>query len=116
MQKKPSSIAARKAKGRRLASEIKEKLLQFRPDLPPRDISITPSGCTGPDLTLSDRAQKEFPFTFEAKNQESIQIWQALKQAQSHAKEGLTPLLVFRRNNSEAFVALKFDDFIKLVL
>ena len=72
---------------------------------------VTPSGLTGPDVILSPLAQKLFPFVVEAKNQESLQIWAAMKQAQSHVIPGLTPLLVYARNNTKPWVAMPMEDF-----
>lgn len=113
--------ASCKAKGRRACEEIREILLQYAPDLKPDDIRITSSGCTGEDLLLSPAAQEVYPFVIEAKNQERIQIWDALKQAESHAKpEDVAdlkkiPVLFFRRNRSKLFVALSAEHFLKLV-
>lgn len=105
-----------KAKGRRLAMEVKEALLKYHPDLQAGDILVTSSGVTGEDLVLSPAARLFYPFTIECKNQEAISIWEALKQAESHNKDGhAIPLLVFRRNRTEPHVALKLEDFLKLV-
>jgi len=71
-------------------------------------------GVTGEDIKLSEAASKLFPFSVEAKNQENISIWSALAQADSKERL-LKPLLVFKRNKSEVYCALKFDDFLELV-
>ena len=106
-----------KNKGRRLSTRVKEKLLLYRPDIPSGDIKVTCSGETGPDLQFSERASKEFPFVIEAKNQEKIAIWRALKQLEKHKKSDLqTRLLIFARNHSDDYVTLKLDDFLKLVM
>jgi hypothetical protein len=105
-----------KAKGRRLCSEIKEALYKWAPDLKVGDIEVTSSGCTGEDLKLSPAAREIYPYTIEAKCQEKLSIWDALEQAETHAegKPELFPLLVFRRNNSETYVTLKLEHFLKL--
>jgi hypothetical protein len=77
------------------------------------DIVVTPSGVPGVDLHLSLKAFKEFPFAIECKNQESISIWAALKQAESR-KPGL-PVLFFKRNHSELYVSLKASDLMSLL-
>lgn len=106
-----------KAKGRRASQEVKDLLLAVLKDLQDGDIIVTPSGVTGPDLHLSPKASESFPFVIECKNQESIAIWSAIAQSQSHAKNTtLKPVLFFKRNRSEMFVALRAEDFLKAVL
>jgi hypothetical protein len=101
-----------KAKGKRCAQEVKELLLEYAL-LEDGDVVVTPSGVPGVDLHLSPLAFKEFPFAIECKNQESIQIWQALKQAESH-QPGI-PTLFFKRNRSELYCALKASDLFQLL-
>jgi hypothetical protein len=105
-----------KAKGRRAVQELKIMIHAAFPELEMDDVLVTSSGTTGEDLKLSPRARRLLPFTFEVKNQEALNIWQALQQAQSHA-EGTpyVPVLAFKRNHTELFVALKARDFLRLV-
>lgn len=105
-----------KAKGRRAAQEVKDLLLSYCLDLESGDITVTPSGVPGVDLHLSPKAKLIYPFCIECKNQESLQIWKALEQAQSHKKHELEcPVLFFKRNHSNLYVALNANDFIKLM-
>lgn len=108
-----------KAKGRRASVEVKELLHLYAPDLRPDDIIVTPSGVCGEDVLLSPAARALYPFTIECKNQEKLNIWDALKQAESHLKkrteELCVPLLFFKRNRSKLFVALDAELFLKLV-
>ena len=103
-----------KAKGRRCAQEAKEKLLKYS-QLEDGDVVVTSSGETGEDLKLSPLAKKVFPFTFECKNVEKLNIWSALDQAESHAKADEIPAVVFKRNRSKQFVALDFEAFLSLL-
>lgn len=106
--------ASAKAKGRRLASEFKELILRyFGTKIREDDITVTPSGVTGPDLTYSPALKKIFHYVPECKNQESLQIWKALEQAEQNRGEG-TPILVFRRNHSKTYVVLEVEDFFEL--
>jgi hypothetical protein len=107
--------ASAKQKGRRAAAELKIAIHAAYPELEYDDVLVTSSGTTGEDLKLSPKARRLLPFTFEVKNQEALNIWQALQQAQEHA-EGTqhTPALAFRRNKSELYVAVRASDFLKL--
>ena len=68
------------------------------------------------DILLSARAREIFPFAIEAKNHETLNIWQSLEQARINAeKEKLMPLVVFKRNRSDIYVCLRFSDFMGLV-
>jgi hypothetical protein len=106
-----------KAKGRRGAQEIKDLLVEHAENhFIADDIVVTPSGVTGPDLTLSPRAMEKFPFIVESKNQEKLNIWAAIKQSINHMSakcHGRIPVVFFKRNHSELYVCLKATDFLK---
>lgn len=110
-----------KAKGRRVAIEVKELILRYAPDLKPDDIMVTPSGVTGEDVLLSPSARQRFPLVIECKCQESLNIWKAFEQAKSHlARRNLdygfyVPILFFRRNRSELLCTLAAEDFLRLI-
>lgn len=108
------NTASAKNKGRRLQKEIVQKILNQFPDLTERDISSRSMGASGEDVLLSAAAIKKFPFSVEAKNQESLQIWKALLQAEENANN-LTPLLVFSRNRSKTYCCLEFDKFLNII-
>lgn len=72
-------------------------------------------GAGGVDLQLSTAAKLVFPFAVEAKCQEALNIWAALSQAEANAGDQATPLLVFARNHSDTYVALKFSDFLRIL-
>lgn len=98
---------------------------KYAPELKPGDIEITSSGATGEDLKLSPSARSTYPFVIEVKNVEKINIWESLEQARSHFLswstefiswyKTATPVLFFRRNKSELMVAMKAEDFLKLL-
>ena len=91
------TVASRKAKGRNLQHIVRDKLLEAFPKLSEDDIVSVPSSVNGRDIMLSEEAQKQIPFSIECKNQERLQIWAALKQAEDNAKD-LIPTLIFKRN------------------
>lgn len=105
--------ASAKAKGRHAAKLVRDMMLR-RTELKPDDIRVTPSGVTGEDLQLSPKAREMYPFASEVKNQESLNIWKSLEQAESHSTE-YPGVLFFKRNRSEVYAALPAEMFIELV-
>ena len=104
-----------KAKGRRAVQELQALVLRWFPDLTQRDVRVTPSGSTGEDLQLSQAAAEQFPYAVEVKNVERLNIWQSLLQTTRHAaRVGLEPLLAFRRNRSELWIAVRAEHFFQL--
>lgn len=87
-------------------------MLEFAAQLEPDDVRSTSMGCGGTDIQLSPKARNVYPYDIECKNQEKLNIWDALKQAEANARD--TALVIFKRNRSDIYVALKFDDFLKL--
>tara|TARA_B100000131_G_C18098619_1_gene605053 strand:+ start:1397 stop:1744 length:348 start_codon:yes stop_codon:yes gene_type:complete len=104
-----------KAKGKRLQNKVTELLREkYRDILEEGDFKSTTMGEHGMDVQLSPAARKQFPFAIECKNQESINIWNCLKQAEDNS-EGLTPLLIFKRNKTKIYAALELTDFLDLL-
>lgn len=113
-KKKPISAASRKAKGRRLQKQIAECISEITntPVEKDGDIEPRPMGQGGRDVILRGDAKKKFIFHgIECKNQEALNIWKALAQAEEH---GGKPIVFFKRNRSETYVAMKADDFFEL--
>ncbi len=104
-----------KNKGRALQKRIRDKILETFKSLEPDDCRSIGMGQQGCDIQLSPAAKKLFNFAVEAKNQEKISIWSCLKQAESNAKGDMVPLLVFSKNRSKTYVALEFDQFMKII-
>jgi hypothetical protein len=111
-----------KAKGRRLQQAVRDSILAAFPSLEPDDVRSTSMGASGADILLSPVARRLFPFYVEAKNQESINIWKAIAQAEAGRLKGFTldgptvyPLVVFKRNNTETYAALPFKFLLELV-
>ena len=105
-----------KAKGRRLQDDICKRLLEhYKGILEEGDLRVAIMGESGSDIKRSPLATKVFPYAIEAKNQQKISIWAALQQAADNCPEGDKPVVIFKRNRSETYVTLKFDDFIDLL-
>lgn len=91
--------------------EVRKDLIE-RVGIHELDIESTAMGQSGCDLYLSKAARDLFPFGVECKNKEALKIWAAIEQCEANAKEeGLRPLLVFRRNRTEARAVLPWTDF-----
>ena len=107
--------SSRKAKGRNLQNFVHENILASFKTLEPGDVKKAIMGESGIDIKLSPHARRIFPYGVECKNTEKINIWSAISQCEDNAiKEGLTPLLVIKRNRIEPHVVLRWDDFVKL--
>jgi hypothetical protein len=102
-----------KAKGRRACAETRRAMLTAAPELSEDDIRVVPSGVPGEDLWLSPAARAIYPFAMELKNVEKLNFWDAIKQAESHAKgSGYIPVVVFRRNNEKLRIIVDFEQFL----
>jgi hypothetical protein len=112
----PISIKSRKAKARRLQDSIRDSIMRaFHLGLD--DVKATPMGIKGVDIQLSNEAKRHFPFAVECKAIENINIWDCLEQAETNANLDPTKpafLLAFKRNNSDTFVAMKWDTFMTI--
>lgn len=105
-----------KNKGKRLQKEVaamvKEHIeSQTGLTLDPRDVTSNMMSEAGVDVKLSPTAEKYFPYSIECKNVESLNIWSALKQTETNCLPNTKPMLVFRRNNTPAYVVLRAEDF-----
>jgi two-component SAPR family response regulator len=107
------TVASRKARGRNLQQYVISKL-EIDLGISGQDAKSIPGGVSGEDIWLSEKARSLFAYSVECKNQERLNIWEAIAQAEKNAKQ-YTPLTVFKRNRSEVYCALKFDDLLKLV-
>ena len=103
-----------KSKGRRLQNQVKDILLEAFTELEPDDIRTAIMGETGEDIKLSPAARRQIPFSFECKNQEKINIWESLNQAEENSGD-YPPVLIFKRNRSKTYAVLEIDDFIDII-
>ena len=104
-----------KNKGKRLQNNVRDILLEtFKEDLEPDDIKSAVMGDSGEDIQLSPAARKLFPFSVECKNQEKLNIWSALEQAENNS-ENHTPLVIFKRNRTKTYAVLEFDKLLEFL-
>lgn len=103
-----------KAKGRNLQKQVRDELLKRAPTLTENDIRSTSMGASGVDIQMSEAALKIYPFSIECKCQESLNIWAALEQAEENKGKHI-PLLCFKRNHTDIYVALRLEDFLNVL-
>ena len=104
-----------KNKGKRLQNSVRDILLEtFKDQLEPDDIKSAVMGDSGEDIQLSPAARKLIPYSIECKNQEKLNIWSALEQAENNSGD-YDPVLIFKRNRTKTYAVLELKDFIKLI-
>jgi hypothetical protein len=108
------STASAKAKAR-LHQQFVATEIQDAFDLPEEDVVSVPMGSPGLDILLSARAREEFPYGVECKRVEKLSIPAWWAQCRTNAeKEGLRPLLVYRRSREGPMVVMRWFDFIEI--
>ena len=103
-----------KNKGKRLQNQVRDLILEKFNKLEEDDVRSITMGDSGEDILLSPAARRLFPFSVECKNQEKLNIWSSLEQAEDNASN-YTPLLIFKRNRSKTYVTLSLEDFLELL-
>ena len=78
-----------KNKGKRLQNDVRDLILETFKQLEPDDVRSTTMGDSGEDILLSPAARKLFPFSVECKNQEKLNIWSSLEQAEDGIRDPL---------------------------
>ena len=101
-----------KAKGRNLQKKVRELLIEHL-GVDPEDIESRSMGAGGEDLIMAKAARNAFPFSIECKNQQSVNVWAAYKQAGENSK-GYEPLAVIKRNHHKPLAVVDLEAFILL--
>ena len=103
-----------KNKGKRLQNKVRDLILEKFNQLEPDDVRSVTMGESGEDILLSPAACKLFPFSTECKNQEKLNIWSSLEQAETNSGKHI-PIVIFKRNRSKTYVALEFEKLLELL-
>ena len=103
-----------KNKGKRLQNKIRDLILEKFDSLEPDDVRSITMGDSGEDIFLSPAARRLFPYSVECKNQEKLNIWSSLEQAEENSGKH-TPLVIFKRNRSKTYAVLEFDKLLELL-
>ena len=113
--------ASAKAKGRKLQDYIRDLLrLKFikewtlLPKLEDDDIKCQIMGVSGEDIVLSPLAKKTIPYSFECKNVEKLNVWIAIKQAESNCQDR-EPVVVIKTNRTNAYAVVRVEHLIELI-
>ena len=114
-------IKSAKAKGRNLQNLVRDKLRSifvgkvfWNQVIEEDDIKSQTMGMGGEDIVLSPSAKKVIPYSFECKNTERLNLWKSLEQCESNC-EDREPVLVIKRNRSDVYAVIKFENFLKLM-
>ena len=103
-----------KNKGKRLQNNVRDLLLETFNQLEPDDVRSAIMGEQGEDIKLSPAARKLIPYSFECKNQEALNIWSSLEQAEENSGD-YDPVLIFKRNRSKTYAVINIEKFIELI-
>jgi len=103
-----------KNKGKRLQNQVRDLILEKFQQLEDDDVRSTTMGDSGEDVLLSPFARRLFPYSIECKNQEKLNIWSSLEQAENNSGSH-TPLLIFKRNRTKTYAVLEFDKLLELL-
>jgi hypothetical protein len=101
-----------KAKGRKLQQWVRDYLIENL-EIHKEDIESRSMGAGGEDLMMARAARKKFPYSIECKNQEKINVWESMKQAEAN-KGDYIPIVVLKRNHSRPLVLIDAEEFINL--
>ena len=103
-----------KNKGKRLQNTFRDLLLETFKQLEPDDIRSAIMGESGEDIKLSPAARKLIPYSFECKNQEKLNIWDALSQSEENAGD-YDSVVIFKRNRTKTYAVINIEKFIELI-
>lgn len=101
-----------KNKGVRLQNSTRDAIYKAFPELMPDDVRTATMGAVGEDILLSPAARRCVPLSIECKNQEKLNIWAALEQAERGDYPGA---VVFKRNRSKTYVAIEWDTLLEFL-
>jgi hypothetical protein len=107
-----------KAKGRELQKYVARKIRETFA-LPEEDVVSRPMGSPGADIMLSAAALRLLPLSIECKNTKSQPSLAALAQATLNAKNGQTPLVVWKppgKGYENSIVYLNLQSFLSLLM
>ena len=104
-----------KNKGRLLQQKVRNDLLRIFSQLSDDDVRSTSMGAHGEDIQLSQAARTLIPYSFECKNVEQLNIWDAIKQARTNKPDNSEYVVVFKKNNEDPQAVVDWKTLLKLL-
>ncbi len=77
------------------------------------DLESRPMGSSGEDIIMGKQTRQIFPYSVECKNQEKVNIWSAMEQAESNCKS-YEPLVVIKKNGKKPLAVVDAEYFVEL--
>ena len=71
-------------------------------------------GLKGEDIVLSPKAKGIIQYSFECKNVERLQFWNAVDQAEGNSNDRC-PAIVVKKNGRAPYIAMPLDKWIELI-
>lgn len=105
---KPQSA---KAKGRALQQWVRDKMMEYAPELREGDVRSTSMGAGGEDVQLSPTARDIYPMQIECKNRAKIAVYDDYKQASAHGNH--EPVLIIKQNHCKPLAIVDADYFFR---
>lgn len=108
---------SRKNKGKKLQNYVRDLFRKIGSTygLIDEDINSAIMGQSGTDIIFTPAAKQVFPFSIECKNQEKINIWASIQQAEDNTKEGRIPMLVFSKNRSKTYAVVELEKLLDIL-
>lgn len=97
----------RKTKGRNFENEVSHSLQKLDPEAKRMPLSGAVAGMKGDIIT-------SLPFAIECKFQQNTSFKQWYKQAEEAITGNKKAMVVWRENNGEPFIFMKWEDFLSL--
>ena len=101
-----------KAKGRKLQQWFANVLVETL-GLDSEDLESRPMGSSGEDIIMGKQTRQIFPYSVECKNQEKVNIWSAMEQAESNCKS-YEPLVVIKKNGKKPLAVIDAEYFVEM--
>ena len=108
-------VSSAKAKGKRLQQWVRNYLHSNLKGIEKDDVTSTPGGVNGPDIGLSPRARKLFPWTVECKSRSSFSIYEALEQAERNLIKNTKPIAILKGDRKQPLALLYAEDLLEIL-
>jgi len=108
------STASGKAKGRKLQTLVRDKLLSLSDSFREGDIESIGMGQSGEDLVLSPHARDMLPVSIECKARAKLQVYSFVEQCKSNCPDGCQPVVVVKGDYKKPLAVIDLDYWVYL--